>query len=147
MINRMENHMSLSDHDTCYGKMFPVHSQAEKETTLHESLKKQSKSLSHKSPLCKCLKVDGTKADATMMSWEDGALLGEYTTRSFGECPKEENASHFAQILEDSVLPKYYLSVRACSGILRRFKERNKELPQELKDALERQIIALGGEL
>ena len=32
--------------------------------------------------------------------------------------------------------PKYYLSKRACEGILRRAKERGKELPEILKQAL-----------
>ncbi len=32
--------------------------------------------------------------------------------------------------------PKYYLSKIACAGILRRAKERGKELPKQLKDAL-----------
>jgi hypothetical protein len=34
---------------------------------------------------------------------------------------------------------KYYLSAKACQGILRRAKERGKELPEELRIALERQ--------
>ena len=34
---------------------------------------------------------------------------------------------------------KYYLSARACLGILRRAEKRGKELPKELKEALERQ--------
>ena len=69
--------------------------------------------------------------------WEmGGALLGEYTMRSFGECPREENASLLSQILEDSPHPKYYLSEKACLGILTRAERRGKELPPELKAAL-----------
>lgn len=34
---------------------------------------------------------------------------------------------------------KYYLSSKACIGILRRASERGKELPEVLKRALERQ--------
>ena len=37
------------------------------------------------------------------------------------------------------VHPKYYLSPRACLGILRRASERGKQLPEVLKIALERQ--------
>ncbi|ORT99059.1 hypothetical protein D081_2238 [Anaerovibrio sp. JC8] len=37
---------------------------------------------------------------------------------------------------------KYYLSQRACQGILRRAAARGKELPQVLKLALERQALA-----
>lgn len=36
------------------------------------------------------------------MTWEDGQLLGGYTTHSFGESPSEENESHLSQILEGS---------------------------------------------
>lgn len=44
-----------------------------------------------------------------------------------------------SQILEDTPPPKYYLSRRACLGILRRAKERGKALPPQLKEALELQ--------
>ena len=70
------------------------------------------------------------------MNWENGALLGEYTQRSFGIYPREERESHLSQILEDSPLQKYYLSETACKGILRRSERRNKELPEELREAL-----------
>lgn len=73
------------------------------------------------------------------MKWADGALLGEYTTLSFGESPKEENESLLSQILEASVHQKYYLSAKACQGILNRAERRGKELPEELRIALERQ--------
>ncbi len=38
--------------------------------------------------------------------------------------------------MEEQPHPKYYLSKIACAGILRRAKERGKELPKQLKDAL-----------
>ena len=74
------------------------------------------------------------------MKWGGGVLLGEYTTHSFGESPKEENESLLSQILEDSAQPKYYLSARACEGILNRAAKRGKQLPEILKTALENQI-------
>ena len=77
------------------------------------------------------------------MSWEDGQLLGEYTMHSFGESPREENVSHLSQILEDSAHQKYYLSAKACAGILKRAERRGKELPEELKMALENQAKLL----
>ena len=79
----------------------------------------------------------GASLDACTMNWAGGALLGEYTTHSFGECPREENASRLSQILEECVPQKYYLSARACQGILNRAKRRGKDLPSELKAALE----------
>ena len=60
--------------------------------------------------------------------------------RSFGESPKEENASHLSQILEECAPPKYCLSARACQGILNRAEKRGKKLPQILREALENQI-------
>jgi hypothetical protein len=79
----------------------------------------------------------------SMMTWEDGQLLGEYTMHSFGVYPREENVSHLSQILEDSAHPKYYLSEKACLGILNRAKRRGKELPKELRIALENQAKSL----
>ena len=61
---------------------------------------------------------------------------GEYTMLSFGECPNAVVESRLSQILEDSPLPKYYLSAKACQGILNRAERRGKELPELLKKAL-----------
>lgn len=66
-------------------------------------------------------------------------MPGEYTTRSFGECPSEENVSRLSAILEDTPHPKYYLSAKACAGILRRAERRGKELPEQLETALRAQ--------
>ena len=74
-----------------------------------------------------------------MMRWVDGALLGDYTMHSFGEYPNEERESHLSQILQDSPQPKYYLSEKACAGILNRASKRGKELPEVLRKALEYQ--------
>ena len=66
------------------------------------------------------------------------------TARHFpaiGECPNAAVESSLSQILQPmtDVSEKYYLSPRACQGILRRAKERGKELPEELRIALELQ--------
>ena len=66
-------------------------------------------------------------------------LPGESLTRNTGESPREENASTLSQILTANVPEKYYLSQKACRGILRRASARGKELPPLLKVALERQ--------
>ena len=73
-------------------------------------------------------------------SWENSSPLhGGCLMRSIGEFPKEENASTLSQILQVNVPEKYYLSQRACQGILQRASARGKELPEILKAALERQ--------
>ena len=82
---------------------------------------------------------DGRNPGASILLMEPGQLLGEYTMHSFGECPKEENASRLSQILEDSPPLKYSLSGEACEGILRRAEKRGKTLPEQLKIALEQQ--------
>ena len=63
-------------------------------------------------------------------------MHGVYSMHSFGECPSAAVESHLSQILEDSPRQKYYLSEKACQGILRRAERRGKELPPVLKKAL-----------
>ena len=83
-------------------------------------------------------KGGGTTQEA---SWEiGGRLLGEYTMHSFGEYPKEENASLLSQILQDTAHPKYCLSAKAARGILNRASKRGKALPEELEYALKETI-------
>ena len=54
-----------------------------------------------------------------------------------GVSPREEKESSLSQILQDDPPDKYYLTRKACLGILRRASERGKELPEKLKRALE----------
>lgn len=70
---------------------------------------------------------------------------GESLTRNSGESPNAENASTLSQILQVGVPEKYYLSQRACLGILRRASARGKQLPEILRIALERQASASTG--
>lgn len=79
------------------------------------------------------------------LSWEtDGALLTEFLTLNIGERPNVERESTLLQILEDNAPEKYYLSAKACEGILRRAERRGKELPPILKEALKQQIKRAG---
>ena len=64
---------------------------------------------------------------------------GECLTRNTGEYPNEENASTLSQILMADVPQKYYLSQKACLGILRRASDRGKKLPKVLETALKKQ--------
>lgn len=77
-----------------------------------------------------------------------GNLLGEYywelispwrggsSTLNTGASPKDAVESSLSQILEGEPHLRYYLSRTACLGILRRARERGKELPPQLKAAL-----------
>jgi hypothetical protein len=121
--------------------MSPEPSAAEtpKDQTSKPSLKKSSELSAKKLPLFLSLKRDGLKPGASA-EWETAAApfpsLGEYPTRSFGECPREENASRLSQILEAYPHQKYSLSAKACQGILNRAERRGKELPEQLEAAL-----------
>ena len=66
--------------------------------------------------------------------------VGDYMTHSFGESPNEGNESHLSQILEEQAHPRFFLSEKACAGILNRASRRGKELPEILKKALENQM-------
>ena len=68
---------------------------------------------------------------------------GAYSTLNIGECPNVAVESSLSQILQpmEDVPEKYYLSPRACAGILGRAKSRRKELPEELRIALELQSL------
>jgi hypothetical protein len=84
--------------------------------------------------------ADGKWTTQPDASWEtDGASLGVYSMRNSGESPSVAVESRLSQILEDTPHPRYYLSAKACQGILRRAERRGKELPPMLKEALERQ--------
>ena len=62
---------------------------------------------------------------------------GESSTPNTGPAPlNEEDVYSLSQILQDDPPRKYYLSKTACLGILRRARERGKELPPQLKAAL-----------
>lgn len=63
--------------------------------------------------------------------------LGASSTRNTGACPNDGKESSLSQILQAHPPAKYYLTPRACRGILRRASERKKELPDMLKRALE----------
>jgi len=69
--------------------------------------------------------------------WETLSLYaGASSTLNTGASPKDAVASSLSQILQDSPPSRYYLSRKACLGILRRAYERGKELPPQLETAL-----------
>ena len=121
--------------DTSCGKMSPEHSPVTRAKTSGQSSKKSAKS---KTRAFQFLSLENGQPQEK--SWQtDSPLHGGCSMRSIGEFPKEENVSTLSQILQANVPEKYYLSQRACLGILRRASARGKELPEILKAALERQ--------
>lgn len=83
------------------------------------------------------LRVGGADGEKLEQSSEtDGAWLGDNLTLNIGEFPNAERESLLSWILEDNVPQKYYLSARACQGILTRASRRGKPLPEVLRQAL-----------
>lgn len=137
---RTEDQLSLFGPVSWDGKMSPEHSVQTEVGTSKPSSRKSSGSQTQTPPMCLCLKKeDGLKPGVSMTIWDTGALLGVYTTASFGILPNEEFVCRLSQILEDSPHPKYNLSAKACAGILNRAKKRGKKLPEILEEALIRQ--------
>ena len=75
-----------------------------------------------------------------MPEWSEAmelVSLGEYLTLNITESPSVGVESFLSQALEPDAPEKYFLSKKACEGILRRAAKRGKELPPLLKEALE----------
>ena len=85
--------------------------------------------------MCLCLR-NGKNQEPLSWTKEIPFLLrGEPLTPNFGESPNAVEESSLSRILQDKVPCKYYLSRKACLGILRRAEARGKELPGLLRDA------------
>lgn len=123
-----------------FGRMYPVLFHQPTEQILEPCLKKSQK------PVFQCLQV----ANGQPQEWLEGqqlTQLGECLTLNFGEYPNVERESTLSEILEDNVPGKYSLSPKACLGILRRAKNKNRKLPDNLRIALEQKIAEQGGEI
>lgn len=97
-------------------------------------------------PIFQCLQV----ANGQPQEWLEGERLtplGESLMLNIGEYPSVENESTLSEILEDNVPEKYYLSPKACLGILRRAKNKGRKLPDNLRIALEQKVAEGGGEV
>lgn len=122
-----------------FGRMYQELFQVTTERILEPCLKKSQ------TPIFQCLQV----ANGQPQEWLEGERLtplGESLMLNIGEYPSVENESTLSEILEDNVPEKYYLSPKACLGILRRAKNKGRKLPDNLRIALE-QKVAEGGEV
>ena len=85
-----------------------------------------------------CLEYRKADGPTPIAGWvQNGALLTELSTLNTGESPSVAVESTLSSILEADVPERYYLSAKACEGILRRAERRGKELPPMLREALE----------
>lgn len=123
-----------------FGRTYPVLFHQQTEQILEPCLKKSQK------PVFQCLQVAGGQPQ----EWLEGerlTQLGECLTLNFGEYPNVERESTLSEILEDNVPEKYFLSPKACLGIIRRAKAKGQKLPENLRIALEQKIAEQGGEI
>lgn len=135
MQNQEEPEKTL-DRVSWFGKMSRVLSPVIKDEISEQSSKKLSGSFAKKPPMFLCLKTDGRWQDVSMENPGPGPWLGAYSMLNFGESPSVDVESHLSQILEGLPPQKYYLSAKACQGVLNRAKRRGKDLPSMLKEAL-----------
>lgn len=120
--------------DSLFGRMSPELFRATRELTFEPCSKKSDR------PKFQCLQM----ADGQMREWQNCLSVkshGASSMLNIGESPNVAVESSLSRILQptEDVRAKYYLSQKACLGILRRAKARGKALPKELKEALERQ--------
>ena len=163
----MDGQESLFGPDIPSTKMSPEHSPQTKEETGGASSKRSAVSKTHLPMFLDLRAASGQRAEASWVTGilshgrllmlntgelrrdEDGLLWLPITadtpqptfflTLNIGEKPRVPNPTKLSQILEDSPHQKYSLSAKACQGILNRAKRRGKELPPQLKAALEAQ--------
>ena len=131
----------LFDQDICVGKMCPAHSPAEKSKAKTSGL--SSKKLSELSSI-PFMSLDLSRDAGNLLGeyyWEiHSPYVGEHLILNTGPAPRNvENVSSLSQILEANPPRKYYLTKKACLGILRRSEERGKQLPPQLELALKLQ--------
>ena len=140
MEEQMEGQMSL---EMCFpgllsGKMSQEHSAATEARTSDVSWKSFA-TLKGKTLSFLNLKTEsGIKPESSSVM--DLVLRGDCLMLNTGESPNEERESQLSEILQGGVPEKYYLSEKACEGILRRANKRGKELPEVLEKALTAQI-------
>jgi hypothetical protein len=63
---------------------------------------------------------------------------GDFLTPNFSAWPNDADVCSLSQVLETGLIPqRFFLSEKACAGILRRAEKRGKRLPEQLQRALE----------
>ena len=140
MTEQLEGQISILDLVSQFGKTCPEPFQATRAKTSKTSSKSSAISKGKGFLFLDLRRGNGILTGA---SWEMvGALPGESMMLNTGVSPSVAKESTLSQILEANAPEKYYLSAKACAGILRRAEKRGKELPPMLKEALE-EVIAL----
>lgn len=128
--------LTLFDLDICAGRMYQDHS-VQRAAKISASSSRRLSEL--KTAPVQCLDLTPGAGNLLGQSfWEiNSAWLGESWMLNSGVSPSVARESSLSQILQDDPPDKYYLTRKACLGILRRAFERGKELPRKLNQALE----------
>ena len=135
-----DEQVSMFDPECCAGKTFREPSPAEsgKARTSGSSWKKRSELVYQEFMFLKITLGDGDILGQPY--WEIlSPYVGESSTLNTGVSPRVARGSSLWQILEPHPHRKYFLSRKACLGILRRARKRGKVLPAPLHLALEMQ--------
>ena len=138
-MNCEAEQLSMFDLVLWCGKMSPEPSPAERPK---EKISVSSWRKSFELKAIPLLSLDLTPGHGNLLGESYWELIspwrGESSTLNTGPAPRKGGAvSTLSAILQDDPHPKYYLTRKACRGILRRASERGKELPPKLKRALE----------
>ena len=129
--------LSIYDLDIWCGRMFPEPSPA-----AHQKARTSGASSRRSSELKSVVfqSLDLTPGAGNLLGefyWElISPWRGGASTLNTGVSPRDAKESSLSQILQADPPLKYYLSPKACLGILRRAFERGKELPKKLERAL-----------
>ena len=129
--------VSIFGPDLWYGKMCREPSPAEsgKARTSASSWKRSSELSA-----VPFMSLDLTPGHGNLLGESYWELISPYAggawTLNTGVSPNDARESSLSQILQDAPPIKYYLSPKACLGILRRASERGKALPPKLERAL-----------
>ena len=86
-----------------------------------------------------CRLMEDERLEPSSGCWSSAGMGSptEFSTLNILEYPSDGVASSLSDILEIGEVPqRYYLTSRACRGILRRAEKRGKELPEALRSAL-----------
>ncbi len=87
-------------------------------------------------------RIKGETLKPSSVKWSKAgmAFAGGYLTLNISELPRDAGVCSLSEVLETDAPQKYYLSAKACAGILCRAEKRGKELPETLKYALMKQV-------
>lgn len=130
--------VSMFDPGSCAGKTSPARSPPTRAKTSRVSWKKRSELVYRAFMFLKV--IPGVGNILGQPYWELLApFVGESLTLNTGVSPRAARGSSLWRILEPHPHRRYFLSRKACLGILRRARRRGKVLPDTLREALELQ--------